>query len=70
MPSTATVTAKTGPAIQDTAIVLTNVSSFNADIASQVLTVVSNGLIKTYDLNGVTTFTVSISSGVYTITIS
>lgn len=75
MPSgTATVTAKTGPAVQNTAIVLSSITSFSVDIKRQVLQFYQGneltGPAKEYDLTGVTTFTVSISGGNFTITVS
>lgn len=70
MSNTATVTAKTGPAIQDTAIVLTNVTQIIYNFAAMVVQITSNGLIKDYDLTGVTTITTSISGSSFTVTIS
>jgi hypothetical protein len=73
MPSLATVTAKSGPAVQSTAIVINNVIEYRVDLVGRVI------LVKTldqpnrwldYDLVGVTTFTTSISGANYTLTIS
>lgn len=70
MPSSATVTAKTGPNVTNTAIVLTNVTRLNYDISGLVLFITSNGVIKQYDLSGVTTVTTTISGTTFTVTIS
>jgi len=72
MPSQATVTAKSGPAVQSTALVINNVTEYRVDLVGRVI------LVKTsdrpswleYDLVGVTTFTTSISGANYTLTIS
>lgn len=76
MPGTisATVTAKTGPAQQVTAGVFTNVKAFTVDLNENVLTLFYSNPAsypsRDFDLTGVTTFTVSISSGNYTVTVS
>lgn len=70
--STATVTAKTGPAVQDTAIVISGVIRFDVQLDANVIFIYTsrdNGM-KQYSLSGVTTFTVSISGSTYTLTIS
>lgn len=72
---TATITAKTGPAKQLTAVVFHNVKAFRVDIDRPVLFLEFDQALvaskyKEFDLTGVTTFTVSISSGTYTITVS
>ena len=67
----ATVTAKTGPAVQNTAIALPNVTQFNADLARSVLTVYfGNNQIGVYDLVGVTTLTDTISGTTHTFVVS
>jgi hypothetical protein len=62
-----TVTAKTGPAIQNTAIVVTNVKNIAFDFdAPSVQIQVNTGVgdnIKEYDLTGVTTITCAVTSG-------
>lgn len=72
--SQVTVTAKTGPGIQNTAIVLGDVTNINFDLARRVVQVFqtpnSGGNIKEYDLVGVTTVTFSISGSTYTMVIS
>lgn len=73
MPSTATITAKTGPAVQNTAIVVNNVLGYEVDLVGrwlQVRTSDQPNRILEYDLVGVTTFTTSISGANYTLTIS
>lgn len=69
MPGThqVTVTAKTGPAAQNTALVITNVRRIEFDfdlprVQIQVVTGAGDN-IKEYDLTGVTTITCSVSSG-------
>lgn len=73
MPGTATitVTADTGPAVQNTAKVFTGISSLVTDVARQVLTLffVSGQPIE-FDLSTVATYTVTISGLNYTVTIS
>lgn len=68
----ATVTAKTGPAVQNTAVVISAITFFSVDLARQVIYFIQLGSsqIREYDLTGVVTFTVVIAAGVYTITIS
>lgn len=66
MSSQVTVTARTGPAIVDTADVLRNVDNINFNLAKRVMTV--DG--KEYDLSTVTTVTFSISGRDYTIAVS
>lgn len=74
MPSQLTVTAKTGPASQVTAGVLTDVTAINLDLTRRVVQVFVNSAngptIKEFDLVGVTTFTCSISGANYTMVIS
>ena len=65
-----TVTAKSGPAVQSTAIVLTNVTDIKYDFVRQVVYVTTNGLIKEFDLGGVTTLTLTLSAGNYTLVLS
>jgi hypothetical protein len=71
---TATVTAKSGPALQATATVVSGVTSFSVDIKRQVLQLYQGneltGPAREFDLTGVTTFTVAIASTNYTLTIS
>ena len=50
MPSTVTVTAKTGPDIANETNVLTGVSSFTVDCDKKVLTVNQGGVYKDFDL--------------------
>ena len=68
----ATVTAKTGPAIQVTAGVFTNVDFINFDISGQILTFRSNGVLKYFDLGAATTVTTTLvgAAGNWTVTIS
>lgn len=70
MPGTMTVTAKTGPGVQNTAVVIPNVNSFNVDTIANMLTGFSGSIPFQYSLTGVTTFTVVIAAGLFTITIS
>ena len=70
----ATVTAKTGPAQQVTAHVLSGVTSYSVDIRRSVLMFYQGDELtsraKEFDLTGVTTFTTVISGGNFTITVS
>jgi len=72
MPSQVTVTAKTGPAVQNTAIVLTDASRVEFDLMDRTLFVSQNGQvgIKEYDLVGVTTISCTVSGANYTWTVS
>jgi hypothetical protein len=67
----ATVTAKTGAAFQDTAIALPNVTRFDLDLARSTLTVYfGNNQIACYDIVGVTTLTDTISGLANTFVVS
>lgn len=72
--ATATVTAKSGPALQSTSIVISGITSYSVDVRRQVLMFYQGneltGPAREYDLTGVTTFTTSISGGNFTLTIS
>lgn len=73
MPSQLTVTAKSGPAVQSTAVVIQNVISYSVDLvvrSLQVRTSDQPNRVLEYDLVGVTTFTTSISGANYTLTVS
>jgi hypothetical protein len=72
MPSTATVTSKVGPAQTVTAQVITNVVRMEVLTAPKsVLSIQqADGKIQEFDLSATTTFTVTISAGNLTITIS
>jgi hypothetical protein len=72
---TATVTAKYGPAVQATAVVITGIQGFYVDIARKVLAFHTENSDPTspqreFDLNAVATFTVVISGVNYTLTVS
>ena len=68
--SQATVTAKVGPATQNTAIVYTNVSSFKFDTARRVLTLVRDSITTDFDLSAATTVTCSVTGANFSFTIS
>jgi hypothetical protein len=73
MPSQATVTAKSGPAVQSTAAVILNVLEYRVDLVNRAILVRTSDQPNRwleYDLVGVTTFTTSISGANYTLTIS
>jgi hypothetical protein len=72
MPSQLTVTAKTGPAQQNTALVLADVTSINFDLVGRTARVYLSGAggVKEYDLVGVTTVTFTISGANYTMVMS
>ena len=67
---TVVVTAKTGPAIAASALSLPGVSAFNFDLGRNVLQVVQSGVVKEFDLTATTTVTCTISSTVYTLTLT
>lgn len=66
----ATITLKTGPAIQNTAVVFSQVSKLEFGIGGRVLTFVSDGRIRTYELSGANTITITAVAGLYTISIT
>lgn len=66
----ATVTANVGPGRSLSGSVITGVTEFHVLPDSKILQLNIGGRLFDVDLNGVTTFTVSISSGSYSITIS
>jgi hypothetical protein len=72
MPSQLTVTAKSGPAAQNTALVLGDVSTMFFDLNRRVLQVGQNAVVglKEYDLVGVTTVTFTVSGANYTMVVS
>lgn len=73
MASQATITAKSGPALQSTAVVINNVTGYEVDLVGRVIQVRTSdqpNRVLEYDLVGVTTFTTSISGANYTLTIS
>lgn len=75
MPANATVTAKTGPNITNTAVVLSGVTEIHTYPDKRVIQFVGNTAtqgpyIREFDLGGVATYTVVIANGTYTVTIS
>jgi hypothetical protein len=70
----ATVTAKTGPAKQQTAVVLDGITSLVIDVKRQVVQIYQGneltGPAKEYDLTGVTTITDTIATTNHTVVIS
>ena len=71
MPSTATVTSKTGPGQTVTVLVINNVREANFALALKSILVVTNDLgIKEFDINATTTITFTIAVGVGTLTVS
>lgn len=72
MPSQVTVTAKTGPAVQNTAIVVTNIAEINFDLANRVVHIRKTDSLtwQDFDLVGVTTTTFSWSGANATMVIS
>lgn len=71
MPSTATVTAKTGIAQTVTALALTGVTEYTfTPYPKSVLKVVSNQGTTYFDIQADTTLTATISGGVMAVTIS
>lgn len=75
MPNQLTVTAKTGPAVQDTSLVLSAITSITFNLVLLALyvegvTVAGVPFRKEFDLTGVTTVTDSVSSNVHTFVVS
>lgn len=68
---TATVTAKTGPAIQNTNLALSGVTLVTYDVARNMLFVtITGGVVKEFELQGVTTATITIASGNFAFAVS
>jgi len=69
-----TVTARSGPAVQSTAAVFTNVTAFDVDIARQVIFIrrTNDAGFKQYDLSTVTTVTATLvgAGGNWTVALS
>jgi hypothetical protein len=67
-----TVTAKSGPAQQSTAKVISNVTGYTVDLMNRVIHVSTSDspLVQDYDLVGVTTFTTTITGATYALVIS
>ena len=70
MPSSATVTGKTGPDRQIIALVLTNVTTIELDLNHQVLRITSDRGITEFDMRIATTFTDTISQGNHTVVVT
>lgn len=74
MPHQATVTAKTGPDRQNTAVIITNVTAVEFDLNNKRLSITTEQAagdnIKEYDLNSVSTVTFAITAGNYAIVVS
>jgi hypothetical protein len=70
MPGTATITAKAGPGLTVTAQVFPGLSYFSINTDTKIIELVSNGITKQLDINAATTYTLTVSAGVYTLTIS
>jgi len=68
----ATITAKTGPAVQNTALALTGVTQVTYDLERNVLFVQQGGNrpIKEFELQGVATATITISGGNFAFVVS
>lgn len=69
--STATVTSKTGPAVTVTAAVITPVRRFDMHLAGKsMLFIEDDRKTHQFDISATTTCTITIASGVATITVS
>lgn len=68
--SQVTVTAKSGPGFQATALVVTGVTNIQFDLVGRVLSLFQGSVVETYDLSTVTTVTFSISGSTYTVVVS
>lgn len=73
-PATATVTAKAGPAQQNTAVVFSGVTSLSIDWGRMIVQLYQGaqltGPCKEFDLTGVTTFTITSPAVLPVVTIS
>jgi len=65
MASSATVTAKAGPNLSVTAVVVNNVSDINFDLDGKVLQLFQSSAlpVREFDLNGITTVTCTVTAG-------
>lgn len=74
MPSTATITAKFGIGASLTAQVFNNVTAFSFDLVNKLLNIEYNndGAVRKLqiDINASTTFTLTLATGNYTLTIT
>ena len=70
MADTLTVTGKVGPGLTATTIELSDVTEFRVDTVNGMLYVISGGVKKEFEIASASTFTVTVSSNNYTITIS
>lgn len=68
--SSATITAKVGPAQQLTAGVFTNVTEANFFMTGEILRIMTNGRLLDFELTGSNTITLTASGGTYTLTVS
>lgn len=70
MPSRAVITAKSGPGLQNTTVKINNLTNVNIDLQNRNIQFRDIGSeIKTYDLVGVTTFSVFVSGSNYTFSV-
>jgi len=70
MPSSAVITADTGPAVQSTAKVYTNILAFNFDAVKRVLTLQQGSHFIDFDMVGVTAISFAVSGADLTCTMS
>lgn len=71
MPSTVTVTGKTGPGLTMTAQPFTGVTSFTIDTDKEVLHITGpGGVVTDVDIAAATTITCTVSGNTYVLTIS
>lgn len=70
MANTATITAKIGPAVQETSVVYQNVTRLDYNLAGLSLGIYQGSIVSYIDLSGVTTITTSVSGTTFTVTIS
>lgn len=68
--NTATITAKIGPGNTVTSLVRTNFTRAYFDLVQQTLALYYGETVEYYDIAAATTFTMTVSSGVYTIAVS
>jgi hypothetical protein len=72
MANTVTITAKDGPAVQSTAVLITNVTSILYDWFHNTVSIFTSGPLSpyVYELTGVATITTTVSGGNNNVTIS
>lgn len=70
MASSATITAKVGPGNTVTALALSNVTEIKLNCESKVLTISQGSTVNEFDVNASSTYTLTVSSGNFSLTVT